>query len=493
MTDAPLKRTCYRDPDNAEHPIKERPLRCVDIATDMEGFTGPLMQAHGSALHGWGVATGLGVQAARNAPGLTVFPGVAVDGAGRHVCLIAGGQAEVWPTADVEGTPPHLVKVEPPKPPEPPSAPPDTPPCVTLATDGLSGDMLLTVEFWETFDRDALKPPLGVSQYNHTPWLRLLQPGPVSDDVHHRIVLARVTLAAGLVTALSADQRRPATLSAGAVTVRGAGASAAGSLQRVEEATAGELRPHAAGGLALTSPTALVLSAPQVGVGVGGAALGSVAPKLPLDVSGAVRARGDAAHGAGTWLYQSGPGKDQAFVGMNGDGQVGLFGGAGAGWGLTMDTTSGRTTLASATVNGALTAASATVGGALAVNGGASFRGKGGSRAKTGLPALSPVGEPARSLRLRNNALLRQPGHVHAGGVGGRRGHDLPGRQPGEVALRSAGVRQPSRIVRRKRRGRGPDHPERRPAQDRPPAGPGEQVPVAQPRRVARPAERLQR
>jgi hypothetical protein len=45
---------------------------------------------------------------------------------------------------------------------------------------------------------------------------------------------------------------------------------------------------------------------------------------------------------AGLWLFQSVPQRDQAFVGMANDTQVGLWGNLGAQWGLTMDVASGN-------------------------------------------------------------------------------------------------------------------------------------------------------
>src|SRR5258705_37882 len=44
---------------------------------------------------------------------------------------------------------------------------------------------------------------------------------------------------------------------------------------------------------------------------------------------------------AGIWFLQSGPQNDRAFVGMSDDTHIGFWGNTGAGWGLTMDTTSG--------------------------------------------------------------------------------------------------------------------------------------------------------
>ena len=65
----------------------------------------------------------------------------------------------------------------------------------------------------------------------------------------------------------------------------------------------------------------------------------------PLDISGRPRIRQRAGgSNAGLWLRQSVPNSDRAFVGMNGDDAVGLYG-AGAGWGLSMDVLNGAVTI----------------------------------------------------------------------------------------------------------------------------------------------------
>ncbi|MGW7510135.1 hypothetical protein ACWGJ0_20780 [Streptomyces massasporeus] len=62
-----------------------------------------------------------------------------------------------------------------------------------------------------------------------------------------------------------------------------------------------------------------------------------------LDVRGRMRVRerpGDTS--AGIWFHQMAPGEDRAFVGMEGDTTVGFWGNTGAGWGMVMDTGTGR-------------------------------------------------------------------------------------------------------------------------------------------------------
>jgi hypothetical protein len=71
-------------------------------------------------------------------------------------------------------------------------------------------------------------------------------------------------------------------------------------------------------------------------VGIGTATAGFV-----LDVGNRMRVRQGTDGDAGMWLFQTTPNSDRAFVGMKDDTHVGFFGNTGAGWGLTMDTTSG--------------------------------------------------------------------------------------------------------------------------------------------------------
>ncbi|MCX4545581.1 hypothetical protein [Streptomyces sp. NBC_01565] len=64
-----------------------------------------------------------------------------------------------------------------------------------------------------------------------------------------------------------------------------------------------------------------------------------------LDVRGRMRARqGAADDSAGIWFHQLAPDEDRAFVGMENDTSVGFWGNTGAGFGMVMDTGTGRVT-----------------------------------------------------------------------------------------------------------------------------------------------------
>jgi len=73
----------------------------------------------------------------------------------------------------------------------------------------------------------------------------------------------------------------------------------------------------------------------------GNLGVGVPAPIYRLDVADRIRLRQGPSGTAGLWLYQTTPNEDRAFVGMNGDNTLGLWGNKGAGWGLNMDVTTG--------------------------------------------------------------------------------------------------------------------------------------------------------
>jgi hypothetical protein len=73
----------------------------------------------------------------------------------------------------------------------------------------------------------------------------------------------------------------------------------------------------------------------------GNVGIGTSDPGFKLDVADRMRVR-QGAETAGIWFHQSEPAKDQAFVGMASDTEVGFWGNTGAGWGLVMDTTTGN-------------------------------------------------------------------------------------------------------------------------------------------------------
>lgn len=132
------------------------------------------------------MAEGLTVSAVSGQAGLTVAPGVAFDAAGRLIVLAAGGSGVVDPFAggQVQGV----------------ATVPVTQDGLVFATDGISGDFLLTVTWREVFNQgQAGNVPVLV----HAPWLRLTATAGFGDD--EQVVLARAALdSAGLVTALSA-------------------------------------------------------------------------------------------------------------------------------------------------------------------------------------------------------------------------------------------------------------------------------------------------
>jgi hypothetical protein len=101
--------------------------------------------------------------------------------------------------------------------------------------------------------------------------------------------------------------------------------------QMVDNPAAGERWVwYAADGTARLWSGADVLSSSVTGEGGG------------LDVSRRMRVRQGGDSSAGIWFHQTGPQQDSAFAGMLDDTHVGLFGNTGAGWGITMDTTSGE-------------------------------------------------------------------------------------------------------------------------------------------------------
>lgn len=69
--------------------------------------------------------------------------------------------------------------------------------------------------------------------------------------------------------------------------------------------------------------------------------VGTSDPQFVLDVADRMRVR-EAEETAGIWFHQSKPAQDQAFVGMASDTSVGFWGNTGAGWGLVMDTSTGK-------------------------------------------------------------------------------------------------------------------------------------------------------
>jgi hypothetical protein len=92
----------------------------------------------------------------------------------------------------------------------------------------------------------------------------------------------------------------------------------------------------------------------------GNVGIGTTTPGYRLDVADRVRIKQNpaefgASNSAGLWLFQNIPNANQAFVGMENDNSVGLYGQNGGGWGLLMSTQTGVVKVASLGAAGATT------------------------------------------------------------------------------------------------------------------------------------------
>ena len=238
MAVEPVVRTSYTDPTDPANGLRLGDTVHAESLVDQKRYIDPLARAHGSAVHGWGIGTGLAVTATAGQPGLRVHAGVAVDADGRTIVLALTGKAEVGPLADNVGVAPTLTDV--------PIA------GAALPTTDLTGAFYVTITWRETFDADLWNASTyTIFRMLLTPWLRLVPVANVTDatDVGQSVVLGRVHLAAGVVTALTHERRREVLVPAGTLRFsRGQGTSPAPGL-RVENTTTGEVRARDAGGL----------------------------------------------------------------------------------------------------------------------------------------------------------------------------------------------------------------------------------------------------
>ncbi|WP_410791018.1 hypothetical protein [Kribbella sp. C-35] len=185
-----LRRTYYGVLDTG--PVRGGSTQRGESLTDVDGYLLPMERTTLGALLEPGVADGLQVSAVQGQPGLTIAPGVAVDGLGRVAALVVDGTAVIDQTlpADQQTNVPMVdVTVD----------------GVALPTDGSSGDFVLSIvprEVWVTAN-------LGqVPEIDHAPWLHL-EPAAAWTENEHSVALATVMLDAnGAVTALVADRRR---------------------------------------------------------------------------------------------------------------------------------------------------------------------------------------------------------------------------------------------------------------------------------------------
>jgi hypothetical protein len=224
-----LTRTAYRDP--ATDAERDGSTARRESLLDHEQYERPLERAHGAALHTPGVATGLEVRATAGSEGVQVLPGVALTARGDHVVLAENGRATVAGS---------LVPV--------------TSEGVLLPTAGLDDVLVLTIGHAETFDRRTFDDSQGRTfRTEHTPALAL-RPAGQPPDRAAEVVLATVTVAAGLVTAMEAGSRVACTAR------RAVHRSELGPGLSVGAAVVGELRAEADGLALTTGDSALALT-----------------------------------------------------------------------------------------------------------------------------------------------------------------------------------------------------------------------------------------
>jgi hypothetical protein len=286
MSGEPLVRTSYRDPTTQI--VRAGSPAYTEVNLDVEQYHQARERIHGSGPHSFGVAGGLGVTAVGGQKGITVQPGVAIDASGRHISLGAGGQAQVGTTADQHGNPIPAKLV------------PVAANGVPCDTTGLAGDFYVTIQWYETFDWNALQNHTEY-QIDDTPWIQFQAPAGFIADGNNGIVLARVTLDnASNVTALTENQRFTAGLRTGAIRIERGYVSAPDT---IGDTVAAGLDPLPAGGLGI-SATEITAQPP------GGA------PSIVLDTgsaTGLLGTRGVAGH-----VDVRGP-NDQYSVFLNGD------------------------------------------------------------------------------------------------------------------------------------------------------------------------------
>lgn len=242
MPSKKLTRTTYRDPTDPMNGLRPGDVARAEAAMDMDEYYRPLEQVHGSGLHEFGAAYGLRVNATSGAQGVRVLAGIAIDSAGRHISLAGDGQAEIGVQADGPGAAPMLVAVDPTN-------------GALVPTAGLSGEKLVVIRHWETFDANAWNL-YGAYVFLHTPWIRIV-PAVGYVDNGNEVILAKVTLdGAGNVTSLVPGPRHGVGVPTETVHLR-RGHQAAGSPSfGVDDAPYGEIRPRPTGDIQVTVPSA---------------------------------------------------------------------------------------------------------------------------------------------------------------------------------------------------------------------------------------------
>ncbi|NKE57551.1 hypothetical protein FXN61_12175 [Lentzea sp. PSKA42] len=221
------------------------------------------------------ICTGLGVSAMVGQASVRVATGVAVDADGRHISLAAGGSAKLEDQTLVS-----VVDIG-----------------VVLPTAGLSGPLVVTIAWAETFDKAGFQANQTFLMME-TPLLRIQRADAVADS-GAEVVLAHLQVdGTGKVTALSAQRRRTAAIAVERVEFRAPSVTTTAGVTSVDHrvTAAVSVRPDGA----LTASTKFhVPQGIQLSDAVGlSAQSGVLAVSGPLNVPNGLMVRDSAGVGA---------------------------------------------------------------------------------------------------------------------------------------------------------------------------------------------------
>lgn len=232
---------------------------------DAERYLQPLVRAHASALHSWGIAEGLRVSATIGVSGLTIGPGVALDAAGRHICVAEGGSVKLD-----DGSLAAVGQSG-----------------VEIPTTGPMGATVLTIAWDEVFDRVAFHTD-QLFQMMETPLIRLRPAADFTND-GEAVVLAHVELGEnGAIAAVSATERTAVGVSVGRIDFLGPVSDSTDGVATLAHQTAGSITVGAKGNLKFDTALAL----PAKGMRIGTAAVSVLEGDLTLSTKLRVPASG---------------------------------------------------------------------------------------------------------------------------------------------------------------------------------------------------------
>ncbi len=245
MASKKLVRSGHREEYIPGKPVRSGYPSHGEADRDLNQYVRPLVEVHGSGMHDWGIAYGLGVTATSAQPNIKVEAGIALDSGGRHISLAVDSKARidihdpsvVSDLVDVVVTG-GIAQAE-------------------IPTVGLSGVKYVTLQWNEPFDDPAYYSVENIYRYNHFPYIRFQNLGDFDPNTGDVICLAKVTLdGTGNVIGLTHDLRRNVGLPAETVRLL-QGRTASGSPNfSVDSADAATIQPRAAGGMDVTVPNA---------------------------------------------------------------------------------------------------------------------------------------------------------------------------------------------------------------------------------------------